>query len=109
MSSEQPNKSPDGLEPKKSNTVLIVIVVLVVLTIPALCLCGGGAIFFLDLRMEGGQDEPFIEYDSMDSMESVPAIEPVPPIAPVPPVQATPPIEPAPSDAARSGDDTTTK
>jgi hypothetical protein len=47
MSTEQPYKSPDGLEPKKSNTVLIVIVVLVVLAIPALCLCGGGAVFFM--------------------------------------------------------------
>lgn len=82
MSSEQPYKSPDGLEPKKSNTVLIVIVVLVVLTIPALCLCGGGAVLFLNLRMEGGQDEPFI------------AIEPAPPIAPVLPVHPAPDDEP---------------
>jgi hypothetical protein len=92
MSNEQPHKSPDGLEPKKSNTVLIVIAVLVVLAIPALCLCGGGAVLFLNLRMEGGQDDTFIEYDSMDSMESVPDIEPVPPI------EAVPPTEPAPSD-----------
>jgi hypothetical protein len=91
MSSEQPYKSPDGLEPKKSNTVLIVIVVLVVLTIPALCLCGGAA-FFWTVRVDSGQDEPFVEFDSVDS---------------VPPIEAVPPIEPTLGDEPRSSDDAT--
>ncbi len=101
MSSEQPYKSPDGREPKKSNTVLIVIVVFVVLAIPALCICGGAAAWlFMAVRVESFQNEPpFVDG---------PIIE-IPPIEPVPPIEAVPSIESAPSDAARSGDDATTK
>ena len=102
MSSEQPYKSPDGLEPKKSNSVLIVIVVAVALVIPTLCVCGGAAAWlFLTVPVESGQIEPFIEFDSIDSVrpiEAVPRVEPVPPIEAVPPIQPAPPIEPPPGD-----------
>ena len=84
MSSEQPYKSPSGLEPKKSNTVLIVVVVFVVLTISTLCVCGGATGFLLwTLRVESSQSELPVE---------------VVPMEPPPPVEAVPPIEPASGD-----------
>ena len=67
MSSEQPYESPSGLEPKKSNTVLIVVIVLVVLTISALCVCGGVAGFlFWTLRVESNQRELPVELVPME-------------------------------------------
>jgi len=62
MSSEQPYKSPNGQEPKKSKTALIVIIVLAVLAIPVVCIFGLAAvIFFNAVRLESIQNEPFIE------------------------------------------------
>ena len=90
MSSEQPYKSPDGLEPKKSNTVLIVVIVLAVLAIPALCLCGGGAAWlFLAVPVESG-----IQIDLPAEAEAVPMTETNPPI------QLGPGTEPRSSDDA---------
>jgi hypothetical protein len=98
MSNEQPYKSPDGLEPKKSNTVLIVVVVLVVLVFPALCLCGGAAAFVWTVPVERS-----IQIDFPDGAEAVPMTDTNSPI------EAVPPIEPAPGDEPRSGDNATTK
>ena len=98
MNSEQPYKSPDGLEPKKSNTVLIVIVVLVVLAIPALCLCGGAVAYVWTVPVERS-----IQIDLPDEAEAVPMTDTVPPI------DAVSPIQTASGDETLSDDDATTK
>jgi hypothetical protein len=98
MSSEDPYKSPSGHEPKKSNTALIVIIVLAVLTIPALCLCGGAAVYVWTVPAERS-----IQIDLPDESEAVPITDTVPPI------EAVPPIQLAPGDEPPSGDDSTTK
>ena len=83
MNSEQPYKSPDGLEPKKSNTVLIVIAVLVVLAIPAFCLCGGAALWML----VAVPVERSIQIELPDEAEAVPMTETAPPTEAVPPIE----------------------
>jgi len=83
MSSKDPYKPPSEHEPKKSNTVLIVIVVFVVLAIPALCICGGAAAWlFLAVPVERS-----IQIDLPDEAEAVPMTDTVPPIGAVPPIQ----------------------
>jgi len=89
MSSEQPCKSPNGLEPKKSNTVFIVIVVLVVLAIPALLLCGGAAAW-LSLAVPV---ERSIQIELPVESEAVPMTE------------INPPIQLGPGDEPRSSDE----
>jgi len=96
MNSEQPYKSPDGLEPKKSNTVLIVIVVLVVVAIPALCLCGGAVAFVWTVPVERS-----IQIDLPDEAEAVPMT------GTNSPIEAVPPVQPASGDEPRSSNDAT--
>jgi len=113
MSSEQPNNSQSGPEPKKSNTALIVIIVLAVLTIPVLCICGlAGGVAFLQSR----QAESILHERSIDSgraIDGVPTdspIELVPPVKAVPPpIEAAPPVKPAPTEKLQSGDEASSK
>ena len=91
MSTEQPYKSPDGLEPKKSNTVLIVVVVLVVLVFPALCLCGGGALWML----VAVPVERSIQIELPDEAEAVPMTDANLPIEAAPLIELAPGDEPA--------------
>ena len=112
MSSQQPNNSLSGPEPKKSNTTLIVIIALAVVTIPVLCICGGAAVsFFWALQME--RDIHIEQIQNEQPINVVPSDIPtelVPPVRAVPPpIEAAPTVESAPKEESQSGDEASTK
>ena len=108
MSSRQPNNSPNGPEPKKSNTALIVIIVLAVVTLPVLCICGGAVFMFGYANIQN--EQRLFDESTFDVVPMEPSIELVPPVKAVPlPIETVPPVESAPTEEPRSSDEASTK